>query len=162
MLESLDALYYSQTNQPQFPSVEAYATQFAKQLKPTCAIIINGSPVIPEPPANDSRLAFQKKWLQLPSTLHQITSVDGHLIPGTGQFSLIVSGKVRFDESAMSRLGESAEIEPPQRRMLWGPWCIFHLSIMADESIAQGSQTELINTFNYRIVYSPPDSVVRV
>ena len=93
---------------PQYPNMESYATQFAKTLKPLAAIIVNGKPIIP---INDnSKIEFQKKWLQTPQTTHQLKSFDTHLIPGTGTFVINVSGKVRFDESGKTRLGETANI----------------------------------------------------
>lgn len=167
LLASLDLLYFpSGTNtQPPFPNVEAYATQFGKQLKTTCAIIFDGHPLIPQPPANDSRLEFQKKWLACPLTSHQIGSFDCHLIPGTGLYTVNVYGKVRYDESGKSRLGESADLvqpndAPTKPRPLWGSWYSFNLNMVIDEAVARSPEIELINSFNYRITFKPDDSLI--
>ncbi|RLV91466.1 mRNA transport regulator MTR2 [Spathaspora sp. JA1] len=106
-LSSLDAQYIS-PNQS-FPNVEAYATQFASNLKRDSAVIINGNPLIPNT-QEDSRLQFQKKWLATPISSHQLTSFDCHLIPGTGTFIINFCAKVRFDQTGKNRLGESSDL----------------------------------------------------
>ncbi|OBA22587.1 NTF2-like protein [Metschnikowia bicuspidata var. bicuspidata NRRL YB-4993] len=154
--------------QPQFPSVEAYATQFAKQLKPASAVVFNGNPLIPQAPANDSRLEFQKKWLASPASNHQLTCFDTHLVPGTGLYTIIAHGKVRFDESGRTRLGESADLVVPSSgaaqkpRALWGPWFGFNINLVVDQSVATNDETECINSLNYRVTYKPHDTVVSV
>ncbi|KAM9898265.1 hypothetical protein OXX79_006407 [Metschnikowia pulcherrima] len=164
VLASLDLqLQTGSSAQPQYPSVEAYATQFAKQLKPASAIVINGNPLIPSPPTQDARLEFQKQWLSSPASNHQMTSFDTHLVPGTGLYTIIAHGKVRFDESGRSRLGETADLvqSPAQKaRALWGPWFGFNLSLIVDQAAATNDDIESINTWNYRVTYKPHDSVV--
>lgn len=168
LLASLDLQYYSSgpSAQPQYPSVEGYATKFATQLKPACAIIVDGNPLIPQPPANDARLEFQKNWLASPLTSHQMSAFDCHLIPGTGLYSICVNGKVRFDESGKSRLGESSDLIQPttqtKPRPIWGSWFGFSLNLVVDEAVARTDEAETINTFNYRITFKPHDSVVRI
>lgn len=169
LLASLDLLYFPSgpSAQPQFPNVEAYATQFGEQLKPTCGIIFDGNPLAPQPPANDARLEFQKKWLATPLTTHQISSFDCHLIPGTGLFTISVNGKVRFDEGGKSRLGESADLVQTQDgnakpRPIWGSWYGFNLNMVIDEAVVRGPDIELINSFNYRITYKPSDSIISI
>lgn len=166
-MASLDDLYFTSgvTVQQKYPTIEAYATQFAKQIKPACAIIFDGNPLIPQSPANDGRLEFQKKWLNTPLTNHTINSFDCHLVPGTGLFTISTSGKVRFDESGRSRLGETADIisqndMSSKPRVNYGPWFGFTLYMVVDEAIVQNNDFEAINTFNYRITYAPEDSMI--
>lgn len=167
LLSSLDLQLNSSgnTNQPRFLSVEEYATQFGRQLKNTCAIVFDGHPLVPSPPSNDARLEFQKKWLSCPNSKHTLTSFDCHLIPGTGLFNIMVNGKVSFDESGRSRLGVTADI--PQdalapTKTLWGAGFGFCIVMVVDESVAASSEAQVINTFNYRLVYKPHDSLVEL
>lgn len=168
VLGSLDLSYRSSTTgQPQYNGVEAYALQFGKQLKPATSVIINGKQV---PPLGDSiKLEFQKKWLATPLTQHQLNSYDCHLIPGSGVFVIQLSGKVKFDESGRNRLGESADlitdnvsnISRPVRP-LWGSWFGFDLNLTVDETVLNNDEGEVINSYNYRITYTPQDSVIEV
>lgn len=168
LLASLDLQYFSLAPQPQpqYPNVEAYATLFAHQLKQAAAVIVNGNPLIPEPPANDARLEFQKKWLAAPLTNHLMSSFDCHLVPGTGLYTVIVNGKVRFDESGRSKLGETADLLQPQvpakPRPVWGPWFGFNLNLAVDEVVASNSDAQTVNLFDYRITFKPHDSVVSI
>lgn len=159
----LQLLQPNSANHPQFPSVESYATSFAKQLKPAASIVIDGVPLVPVPPSNDARLEFQKKWLACPSTQHQMTSFDTHLIPGTGLYTVIANGKVRFDESGRSRLGETADLVAPAQpstRFLNGPWYGFNLNMVVDQAVSANDESEVISSFNYRVTFKPHDSVV--
>lgn len=155
-------LHLAGASQPQFPSVESYATQFAKQLKPTSAVVFDGHPLIPAPPGTDSRLEFQKKWLACPLTNHQLTSFDTHLIPGTGLYTVIANGKVRFDESGRSRLGESADFlqTDAKARVLWGPWFGFNMNLVLDQQVAVDQELESICSLNYRVTHKPHDTVM--
>lgn len=165
LLSTLDLQYQTPSNQ--YPNVEAYATQFAKQLKQTSAIIMNGKPLIPT--QNDSRLEFQKKWLATPLTTHQLNSFDTHLIPGTGTFIINLSGKVRFDESGKNRLGESADLDKSMMqnnqmrpRPIWGSWFGFNMNLVIDEGLLNNSEAQTINSLNYRITYKPHDSIIQL
>lgn len=164
ILSSLDIQYQGPSQQ--FPNVESYATQFGKQLKPQCAIIMNGKPLIPT--SNDAKLEFQKKWLLSPLTFHQLNSFDSHLIPGTGTFVINASGKVRFDESGRNRLGETSDLIHPinnatvKGRPVWGSWFGFNLNLIVDESILNNPESESINSYNYRFTYKPDDSVIQI
>lgn len=164
ILSSLDIQYQGPSQQ--FPNVESYATQFGKQLKPQCAIIMNGKPLIPT--NNDAKLEFQKKWLLSPLTFHQLNSFDSHLIPGTGTFVINASGKVKFDESGRNRLGETSDLIHPinnatvKGRPVWGSWFGFNLNLIVDESILNNPESEAINSYNYRFTYKPDDSVIQI
>lgn len=147
LLASLDLTLHAPGTasiQPQFASVEAYATQFARQLKPTSAIVMNGNPLIPPTPSTDARLEFQKQWLLAPGSNHQMTSFDTHLVPGTGLYTIIANGKVRFDESGRSRLGESADLVVPtvaqKPRALWGPWFGFNMYLIVDQTVVSNDE----------------------
>lgn len=157
----MDIQYHSAT--AQYPNVESYATQFATQLKRTCAVIINGKPLIPS--NNDSKLEFQKKWLAVPLSFHQHNSFDCHLIPGTGTYIVNLGGKVRFDESGRNRLGESADLiedASTQKRPVWGSYFGFNVTLVVDESIVSNNNVDVISSFNYRFTYRPEDSVIQV
>lgn len=176
LFSTLDLQYQSPSTQ--FPNVESYATQFAKQLKQSSAIIINGKPLIPT--QNDSRLEFQKNWLLTPLTTHQLSSFDSHLIPGTGTFIINLTGKVRFDEGGKNRLGETSDLitldsinnsmsignNQPQNqnksRPIWGSWFGFNLSLVVDENQINNYEGQLINSFNYRFTYRPSDSIIQL
>ncbi|KAK6458535.1 nuclear pore RNA shuttling protein Mtr2 [Scheffersomyces xylosifermentans] len=163
-LSSLDIQYNSPTTQ--FPNVESYATQFAKSLKPSSAVIVNGTPLIPTT-NNDSKLEFQKKWLQAPNSFHQLNSYDCHLIPGTGTFIINLSAKVKFDESGKSKLGESADLiqdnnAARNNRPLWGSWFGVNIILVVDEVVINHSEGEVINSLDYRFTFKPEDSVVKI
>ncbi|WPK26517.1 hypothetical protein PUMCH_003872 [Australozyma saopauloensis] len=77
----------------------------------------------------------------------------------------MVNGKVSFDESGRSRLGVTADI--PQdalapTKTLWGAGFGFCIVMVVDESVAASSEAQVINTFNYRLVYKPHDSLVEL
>ncbi|KAG8204206.1 mRNA transport regulator MTR2, partial [Candida africana] len=165
-LASLDLLYTQPTSQP-FPNVESYATQLGSNLKRSSAIIVNGQPIIPSP-QEDCKLQFQKKWLQTPLSSHQLTSYDGHLIPGTGTFVVHFSAKVRFDQSGRNRLGESADlfqennsiVSKTNQRPIWGSWFGVDVNLVVDENVMQDG--EIINSMDYRFTYVPNDSIIKV
>lgn len=167
LLNTLDLQYQSPSNQ--FTNVETYATQFAKQLKQTSAIMINGNPLIPS--QNDSRLEFQKRWLLTPLTTHQLNSFDTHIIPGTGTYIINSSGKVRFDECGRNRLGDSADIltanngpigTQTRPRPVWGSWFGFNLTLVVDQNQINNSEGHSIDSFNYRITHKPQDSIIQL
>ncbi|CAK9439738.1 uncharacterized protein LODBEIA_P38380 [Lodderomyces beijingensis] len=160
-LNSLDVPYHS-PNQS-FANVETYATQFGSSLKRSSAIVVNGQPVIPTP-TEDSRLQFQKKWLATPISSHQLTSYDGHLIPGTNMFIINFAAKVKFDQSGKNRLGESADLVQENSlvktaRPVWGSWFGVNCNLVVDNNFAGG---EIINNMDYRFTYVPKDSVLKV
>lgn len=161
ILTSLDLQYQSPTSS--FPSVEAYATQFVKQIKPQSAVIVNGKPINPR--NTNAKIEFQKKWLATPLTTHQLNSYDCHIIPGTGVMLINASGKVRFDESGRSKLGETPDlVQNPSSNLRprpeWGSWFGFDLNLAVDEAMVQNVE-EVVNTFNYRLTYKPDDSVIQ-
>lgn len=164
LISSLDIPYQSPTQL--FPNVETYAMLFGKQIKPQCAIIINGKPLVS--PTNDSKIEFQKKWLLTPLTSHQLSSFDCHIIPGTESIVVNAGGKVKFDESGRSRLGESADLTIAgmtpmlNTRPIWGSWFGFNLNLVIDLDTINNIELQSINTFNYRITFKPNDSVIQL
>ncbi|EGW32701.1 mRNA transport regulator MTR2 [Spathaspora passalidarum NRRL Y-27907] len=164
LLASLDAQYASPTQS--FPNVEAYATQFASNVKRDCAIIVNGKPIIPTP-QEDARLQFQKKWLATPLSSHQLTSFDCHLIPGTGTFIVNFCAKVKFDQSGRNRLGESADLITDNSigrtvRPIWGSNFGLNVNLVVDESVINNSKGEIISSLNYRFTYIPEDTILKI
>lgn len=157
----MDLQYASPTSS--FPSVEAYATQLGKHLKPQAAVVVNGRPVGAGGPI--TKLEFQKKWLTTPLTTHQLNSFDCHIIPGTGTMVINASGKVKFDESGRNKLGETADlVQNPagntRLRPEWGAWFGFDLSLVVDEAMMQNVE-EVVNSYNYRLTFKPEDTVVQ-
>lgn len=148
-------------------NVEAYATQIAKQLKRSSAIIINGSPVIPGT-NSDSKLEFQKKWLAAPMSQHQLNSFDCHLIPGTAIFIVNAACRVKFDESGRNKLGESADLVGNEQaalnknRPIWSSWFGVNINLVIDEPLQPNNGGEIISSINYRITYSPESSVIQL
>lgn len=164
-MSSLDIPYLLATTQ--HPLVEAYATRLGLALKRASAVVVNGCPLIPQPPQNDCRLEFQKKWLQTPQSQHQLTYYNCHIIPGTGSVVVSAGGKVKFDESGRTRLGESADLIPDDSttpaRPIWGLWLGFTMSLTVDESsILSQSKDEAINSLDYRFTYVPEDVVLLI
>ena len=93
-----------------------------------------------------------------------MNNYDCHLIPGSGLFVINSTGKVRFDESGRNKLGQSPDLITPgndvMKKPVWGSWFGFCLNMVVDESVISNDEAEVINNFNYRITYKPPDSVV--
>jgi len=126
-------------------------------------VILNGNPI-------GGKLAFQEYWLKFPLSQHNITSLDYHSIPGTGILVLNLSGKVRFDETGKTKLGETADLGAPgaaaggfgTTRNLWGSWLGFNANLILDESALQNPNSEVINSLNWKIVYRPDDSLVTI
>lgn len=122
-------------------------------------IMVNASPLA------DKR-QFTEYWLKLPLTQHRTTDFDYHEIPGLNLANVLVSGKVRFDESGKNKLNESADIVnigtgAYKSRPLWGPWFGFTLVLVVDTS-KKDPQQECIASFDYKINYANPESVIQV
>ncbi|ABN68269.2 predicted protein [Scheffersomyces stipitis CBS 6054] len=165
-LSSLDIQFNSPTSSTQFANVDQYATSFGKNLKRSSAVIVDGTPLIPTG-TDDARLEFQKKWIQVPLTMHQLNSYDCHLIPGTGVFVINLSVKVKFDESGRSKLGESADLVHDSTgsrntRPIWGSWFGVNINMVVDETVINNGDGEVISSFDYRFTYKPDDSVIRI
>lgn len=76
-------------------------------------------------------------------------------------------GKVKFDESGRTRLGESADLVPANSttpaRPIWGLWIGFTMSVTIDESsIISQAKEEAINSLDYRFTYIPEDVVLQI
>lgn len=161
LLSSLDAQYNSPGQS--FTNVESYATQFGSTLKREAAIIINGTPIVPSQ-MEDAKLQFQKKWLSMPNSSHQLTSFDCHLIPGTNTFIINFSARVKFDQSGRNRLGESADLIQENSiaktsRPIWGSWFGVNGNLVIDNNL---NGQEIINNFDYRFTYVPKDTTLIV
>lgn len=144
-----------------------YKASLLPQLKPVSPVILNGNPI-------GGKASFQEVWMKFPSTQHSITSVDYHIIVGTGTVIVNISGKVRFDESGKTRLGETADLQIQglptgpsattgnSARAFWGSWVGFNANLIVDETIFQGINNELINSLNWKVIYTPDDSAIKI
>ncbi|KAI5952953.1 MTR2 [Candida margitis] len=156
-LTSLDAQYNSAGQS--YTNIESYATQFGSSLKRDAAIIVNGTPLVPTP-VEDAKLQFQKKWLSMPNSSHQLTSFDCHLIPGTNTFIINFAARVKFDQGGKNRLGESADLIQENSivktsRSIWGSWFGVNGNLVIDSNI---NAPEVINSLDYRFTYVPKDT----
>lgn len=144
-------------------NLDSYKAQFLPQLKLNSPVILNGNPI-------GGKLAFQEHWLKFPGSQHNITSLNYHSIPGTGTFVINLSGKVRFDETGKTKLGETADIGGPAPvpsiggapRTIWGSWLGFNANLILDEAALQNPNSEVINSLNWKIVYRPEDALVTI
>lgn len=165
-LASLDLSFTLPSNL--FPLVEAYATRLGAAIKRASALVVNGAPIIPQAPETDSRLEFQKRWLQAPLSQHSLTYYDCHIIPGTGTILVNSGGKVRFDESGRSRLGATADLSASAApsapvKPLWSLWIGYSMNLMVDEtSVMNLVKEETINSLDYRFTYIPEDVVLEI
>lgn len=138
-------------------SVETYKLEIMPQLKESSPILLNGNPI-------GGRSAFQQYWINVPLTQHSVTSLDYHKVPGTTILIINLSGKVRFNENGKTRLGESSETVQPMettQRNIWGSWFGFNSNIILNENFLS-QQTDVINSFNWNIVYQPNDSLIDI
>lgn len=156
LFQTLDKQFSPQLN------TDSYKSQFLPQLKPNSPVILNGNPI-------GGKLAFQEHWLKFPGSQHSITSLDYHSIPGTGTFIINLSGKVRFDETGKTKLGETADLGAAPIaigsigvRNVWGSWLGFNANLILDEIALQNPNSEVINSLNWKIVYRPDDSLVTI
>lgn len=143
-------------------SLDSYKAQFLPQLKSNAPVILNANPI-------GGKLAFQEHWLKFPASQHNITSLDYHSIPGTGTFVMNLSGKVRFDETGKTKLGETADLDSNptvmggiSARTIWGSWLGFNANLILDEVALQNPNSEVINSLNWKIVYRPDDALVTI
>ncbi|CCH45759.1 mRNA transport regulator MTR2 [Wickerhamomyces ciferrii] len=140
-------------------NLDTYKQSFLPQLKINSPVILNGNPI-------GGKLAFQEHWLKFPQSQHNVTSLDYHSIPGTGTLIINLSGKVRFDETGKTKLGETADLDQPQApldtRNFWGSWLGFNANLILDEIALQNPNSEVINSLNWRIVFKPDDSLVTI
>lgn len=135
---------------------------------PNAKIIYNS---VPFPDATQFLTLWQQ---QVVATQHTLTSVDYHVIPGSGTLVVNVNGKVRFDESGRDKMGQDAVIRdgnnPPgssgsgaaNRRHAWGPHFGISLQLVLADAIYSAQFPGAIQTFNYTVVYKPQDSLMEM
>ena len=124
---------------------------------------------------------------QVVSTQHSLTSLDYHVIPGSGTLLRNVNARVRFDESGRDKQGQDALVVGAgaggrsgpgsggsnvsnrsgsagsgSRRPLWGSYFGVSLQLVIDDRIYRNDFNGVITGFNYKIVFKPEDSLMVV
>lgn len=117
---------------------------------------------------------FLTLWQQqVVATQHTLTSVDYHIIPGSGTLICNINGKVRFDESGKDKNGQDSIIRQDtnnqsnnsnnaSRRYIWGPYFGISLQLVLADTIYTNQFQGVIQTFNYTVVYKPQDSLMEM
>lgn len=155
VLSSLDSQY----TPPALP--EQYLQQLAPQIRDQLPVIVNGTPV-------SGRVQFQQQWVQTPLTQHQLTGWDAHIVTLPASNIAVVNAqcRVKFDESARSRTGETALVNAaavpnnaPQKPA-WGLWHGVSLTLTVDLNALGSGYPQCIETINYRTTYKPELSIV--
>lgn len=144
---------------------------------PNAKIIYNSVPF-------SDAMQFLTLWQQqVVATQHTLTSLDYHLIPGSGTLICNINGKVRFDESGRDKMGQDSIIRQGNqnapnnnnnisssssgsgggnRRHIWGPYFGISLQVVLADSIYSNQFQGVIQTFNYTVVYKPEDSLMEM
>lgn len=127
------------------------------QLHQNPRIIINGEPF-------GSRDQFQKVWMSLPQSQHQVTSFDTHVIPNSNQFIILCHLKVKFDESGFNKLGQSSNFHQDGlvQKSNWSKAFGVVLSLIVDGSITQNFDLECISSWDYRFTEKPDNSLYNI
>ena len=146
-----------------------------------CKIVFNSTPV-------SDAMSFLTMWQQqVVSTQHSLTSLDYHVIPGSGTLLCNVNARVRFDESGRDKQGQDALVVGAgaggrsgpgsggsnvsnrsgsagsgSRRPLWGSYFGVSLQLVIDDRIYRNDFNGVITGFNYKIVFKPEDSLMVV
>ncbi|CAL9732057.1 mRNA transport regulator Mtr2p [Monosporozyma unispora] len=132
---------------------------------PIAKIIYNSTPF---PDATQFLTLWQQ---QVVATQHTLTSVDYHIIPGSGTLICNINCKVRFDESGKDKNGQDAVIRQgtqnnnnsnANRRHIWGPYFGVSLQLVLADTIYSNQFQGVIQTFNYTVVYKPQDSLMEM
>lgn len=141
--------------------LQLFATQ---QQQGTGAKIIYNS--VPFPDA----MQFLTLWQQqVVATQHTLTSVDYHVIPGSGTLICNINAKVRFDESGKDKAGQDSIIREDgnnnnnnagNRRHIWGPYFGVSLQLVLADRLYSNQFQGIVQTFNYTIIYKPEDSLM--
>lgn len=121
---------------------------------------------------NDA-MSFLTIWSQqVVCTQHSITSVDYHVIPGSGSVICNIVAKVRYDESGKDKNGQDAIVRTGttninnninnRNRQFWGPYFGVSLQLVIDDRIYRNDLNGVISSFNYKIVYKPEDTLIEL
>lgn len=134
----------------------------------------NGKIIINGQRSNDA-MSFLTMWSQqVVSTQHSITSIDYHMIPGSGTVICNITAKVRFDESGRDKNGQDSIIpiqgnnssnnnnnnNMNRNRQFWGSYFGVSLQLIVDDRIYRNDMNGVINSFNYTIINKPDDSLI--
>ena len=132
-----------------------------------CKIILNASPIA-------QPLLFLQMWQQQAvQTQHNLTSLDYHVIPGSGTLICNVGCKVRFDESGRDKtgadsivladnIGNTALGSNTKPRPIWGSYYGVSFQIILDDRVFRNDFNGVITGFNYKMVYKPEDSLISI
>ncbi|KAL3229552.1 mRNA transport regulator MTR2 [Nakaseomyces bracarensis] len=111
---------------------------------------------------------FLTMWSQqVVQTQHVLSALDYHVIP-TGASNTIlcnVNCKVRFDESGRNKLGQDSVLENSStmnNRPQWGSYFGVSLQICLEDRIFRNDFNGVITSLNYKIVYKPDDSLIKI
>ncbi|CCE61737.1 hypothetical protein TPHA_0B00650 [Tetrapisispora phaffii CBS 4417] len=132
-----------------------------------CKIILNGNPIA-QP--TEFLTAWQQQVVQ---SQHNLTSLDYHIIPGSGTLICDVGCKIRFDESGRNKLDQDAVVNPTNTgttsnaggikgRPFWGPFHGVSIQLIMDDRIFKNDQNGVITAINYNIIYKPDDSLINL
>ncbi len=124
-------------------------------------IVFNGNPIN----GRDQFIIFLQEALIL--CQHSLSNYDVHILPdlslpiGVGsttgrKTSAVVSGKVRFDENGKRRKDLQGISTPTNIMPNRTNWYTFCANLIIDYN------TNMIDSFNYRIVYKPEDSIITI
>lgn len=117
-------------------------------------ILVNANPL--------GKPQFTEFWMKLPLSQHRLQNFDFHAVPGLNIANVVVSGKVRFDESGKNKMDESADMIPLQgpSRAIWGSFMGFTIALVVD--VTTLGKGECVLGFDYRVNHVPTDSVMNV
>ncbi|ODV59850.1 Mtr2p [Ascoidea rubescens DSM 1968] len=127
-----------------------------------CKIIINSNPLA-------AKTFLTDFFLKLPLTEHTYQSYDYHFIPSLNLISCIIVGKVKIDEYPRNKLGETADLLPPnnnyngviKERPFWSLPFGFTLNFVI-QTDTQDIYKESIISFNYKVNYIPEETQIKV
>ncbi len=116
---------------------------------------------------------FLTMWSQqVVQTQHIISALDFHVIPTGASNTIIcnVNCKVRFDESGRDKMGQDSVIpmgpsgakRMNNNRPLWGSYFGVSLQLCLDDRIFRNDINGVITSLNYKIVYKPEDSLIKI
>ncbi|EDO16117.1 hypothetical protein Kpol_1001p29 [Vanderwaltozyma polyspora DSM 70294] len=128
-----------------------------------CKIIMNATPIA-------QPMMFLQMWQeQVVQSQHNLTSMDYHIIPGSGSIICNIGCKVRFDESGRDKRGQDAIVTNTgmpntnvNARPVWGSYHGVSIQVIVDDRVLRNDLNGVISGFNYNMVYKPEDSLISI